>query len=171
MLSPDRLEYQREWKAKNPEKVRAYNKLWRSRHRDEILAKGALKRQEPTEKQRRAAVAKAYKANIPDFVRKNDAVRSAKSRATQRGIEFRITTADLVWPTHCPVLGIKLNYGKASNGRGSDDSPSLDRHIPSLGYVPGNVFVMSWRANRLKCDGTVEEFYALIEYLRKTRSN
>lgn len=171
MLTPDRLEYQREWKAKNPEKVRAYNKLWRSRHRDEILAKGALKRQEPTEKQRRAAAAKAYKAAIPAYVRKRDMVRTAKFNAAKKHIEFRLTVEDLTWPTHCPVLGIKLNYGKASNGRGSDDSPSLDRHIPSLGYVPGNVFVMSWRANRLKCDGTVEEFHALIEYLRQTRSH
>ena len=53
----------------------------------------------------------------------------------------------------CPVLGIPLY----SDGRDNQNAPSLDRFIPSLGYVKGNVFVISRRANVLKGDATIEE--------------
>ena len=32
----------------------------------------------------------------------------------------------------------------------SEDSPTLDRIIPSAGYVRGNVVVISWLANKIK---------------------
>lgn len=167
----DRPDYLRQWKAMNRDRVKELNSAWDAANPDKVRASKIKSRQQPHVKAQRAAYNLDYKARIPDYVRKRDMVRTAKFNAAKRGVEFRLTVDDLTWPTHCPVLGIKLNYGKPSNGRGSDDSPSLDRHIPSLGYTPGNVVVMSWRANRLKCDGTVEEFHALIEYLRKTRSN
>ena len=52
-----------------------------------------------------------------------------------------ITINDLVFPERCPVLNIPL----LSTGKRTDNSPSLDRIIPSLGYVPGNVKVISWK--------------------------
>jgi hypothetical protein len=47
-----------------------------------------------------------------------------------------------------------------------DNQPSLDRVIPALGYVPGNVRVISFRANRLKQDATAEEVAAILDYIR-----
>jgi hypothetical protein len=41
-------------------------------------------------------------------------------------------------------------------GARSDGSPSLDRIDPGQGYVPGNVRVISDRANRLKGDRSIE---------------
>lgn len=35
------------------------------------------------------------------------------------------------------------------------------------GYVPGNVVVMSYRANRLKNDGTAEEHEIIAAWMRK----
>lgn len=58
------------------------------------------------------------------------------------------------------------------NGTGpAPDSPSLDRVIPELGYVPGNVIVISWRANNLKRDATIEELEAVIAYMRAPASD
>ena len=89
-------------------------------------------------------------------------VLTAKSRAKRKGLEFSITEEDLEHTTHCPVLGIVLehNYGKAS-----DNSPSIDRIDNSKGYVPGNVRVISYRANTLKRDATLEEILKIAEYM------
>jgi hypothetical protein len=84
--------------------------------------------------------------------------------AKKRGQPFSITQADLMpLPTHCPVFGIELNYlGKA--GR---NAASVDRHDCKQGYIPGNVAVMSRRANTLKNDATPEELQQILDYLRR----
>lgn len=69
-------------------------------------------------------------------------------------------------PTHCPVLGVKLDYSeKIVNGR-SEFSPSLDRIDPMKGYTKDNVAVISWRANRIKNDGTTEEHRLIYEFMK-----
>ena len=55
-------------------------------------------------------------------------------------------------PDVCPVLGIPLDQDPKGKGERSDNSPSLDKFIPSLGYVKGNIHIISWRANHLKND-------------------
>ena len=85
------------------------------------------------------------------------------------GWEFDIDESDVVIPLWCPVLGIRivLDVGK---GR-SDNTPSLDRIDNQLGYVKGNVEVISWRANRLKSDATPDELRRLAKYYgRKNHS-
>jgi len=72
-------------------------------------------------------------------------------------------------PTHCPILGLELNYdgkGVQSFVRG-EDSPSLDQIIPSKGYTVDNVQVISWRANRIKNDATPEELMKIAQYMFK----
>jgi hypothetical protein len=59
----------------------------------------------------------------------------------------------IVIPAVCPVLGIPIVLGEQR----SENSPSLDRITPKLGYVPGNVRVISDKANRLKGDRTLGE--------------
>lgn len=94
----------------------------------------------------------------------------ARARGRKRGLEATITPADLEWPTHCPVLGIELDYPERNGMRGKDpvqpNWPSLDRFDPAKGYVPGNVFVISYRANTLKNNGTLDEFLAVVGYLK-----
>jgi hypothetical protein len=81
----------------------------------------------------------------------------AKQRARRKDIPYGLRRQDLVIPTHCPVLGIPLVIG----AKRSDASPSLDRIDPRKGYVPGNVRVISDRANRLKGDRSLSEIQAL----------
>lgn len=76
---------------------------------------------------------------------------NAKQRAKKRGVPFLITKEDIekVWPSdnRCPILGTTFVVHR---GLPSDDSPSLDAMVPALGYVPGNIHVISHGANILK---------------------
>lgn len=64
-----------------------------------------------------------------------------------------ITEEDIekVWPKDnlCPVLGIKLHQGLGGI-IGAPNIANIDRLIPSLGYVPGNIVVISQQANLIK---------------------
>lgn len=95
-------------------------------------------------------------------------VRAAKWRAEQSGVPFNITERDVSIPMFCPVLGIPIEQ---ASGRQSPNSPSLDKIKPRLGYVRGNVQVVSARANTLKRDGTLDEFKAIIRYLEVSHEN
>lgn len=86
----------------------------------------------------------------------------AKRRATMRGRAFSLTLADMPEiPKVCPVLGILLECNEKAGP--AESSPSLDRIDPGLGYVPGNVRVISFRANRLRSDGTADELRAVAD--------
>jgi len=89
---------------------------------------------------------------------------TVKSRALKEGLEFSITMDDLDWPVFCPILGVVLCYG-GGEGKFKTDAASIDRLDSSKGYVPGNVFIMSWRANRIKNDATLDELKALVNWL------
>jgi len=99
-------------------------------------------------------------------------VRAAKARAAKAGVPFNITPEDIVIPQLCPVLQIPLIVGQS---QASDNSPSLDRVIPLLGYVRGNILVISNRANRIKNNATIPELRAVASffeaYISKTWMN
>ncbi len=88
---------------------------------------------------------------------------SARYRARKFGFEFTLTRADIVIPELCPVLGVKLTVGI----RNSPTSPSLDRIDNTRGYVPGNVWVISARANRLKADASLAELRSLVAAIER----
>src|SRR5438105_3778610 len=77
----------------------------------------------------------------------------AHRRAASRSLPFAISVQSIVIPAMCPVLGIPIVLGEQR----SDNSPSLDRIIPDRGYTPGNVRVISDKANRLKGDRTLAQ--------------
>lgn len=95
----------------------------------------------------------------------NTMLARVKNRAKTDGIPFDLDISDIIVPETCPVLGIPLVW---SRDRLSDNSPSLDKRVPSLGYVKGNVYVISNRANRIKNDGTIKEHQLIIEYMERT---
>lgn len=125
-------------------------------------AKFRKKHPERFQELRRKHKRKPYKAEI---------VRRARMRGRKRGLGATITVADLHWPTHCPVLGIALdypdNYGERKNKNVCANWPSLDRYNPAKGYVPGNVYVISYRANTLKNNATYEEILKVAKYLAR----
>lgn len=76
-----------------------------------------------------------------------------RHRAKTFGTECTITEADFNIPTICPVLGIPIGH----HFRVRDYVPSIDRIDNNKGYVPGNIIIVSWRANRIKSDAHVDE--------------
>jgi len=90
----------------------------------------------------------------------------AKVRAKKAGVPFNLSVDDVVIPPVCPLLGIALEPN--IRGKRKESSPSLDRKVPSLGYVRGNVWVVSYRANRIKNDATLLELEMLVERWRKS---
>jgi hypothetical protein len=90
-------------------------------------------------------------------------LRAAKQRAKRQNVPFDLQESDIQIPVYCPVLGTKLCRALGSKGPGHN-SPSLDRIIPSRGYVPGNVVVISNRANRAKSDLSPDELKALSDF-------
>jgi hypothetical protein len=86
----------------------------------------------------------------------------AKSRANKNNLAFNIELADIIIPERCPLLGIKI---ESTEVRNSPNNPSLDKIIPEKGYIKGNVWVISNRANTLKNDATLQELKTLVENL------
>lgn len=86
----------------------------------------------------------------------------AKVRAKKKGRPFTIEEKDIAIPEHCPVLGIPLS----AVGSGLDSAPSLDRIDSAGGYVPGNVIVISKRANTSKSYGSAEEHERIAAWMR-----
>jgi hypothetical protein len=111
------------------------------------------------------ATAVAWKKRPENWLRV--LVTNARHRAKRDGIEFSIAASDLTVPEVCPVLGIPLRPGVAEGFAARAAAPSLDRIDPRRGYVPGNVQVISWRANRIKCDATLEELELLVQHMRR----
>lgn len=89
----------------------------------------------------------------------------AANKCREQGIPFDITADDLMpAPLKCPVFGFKLDWYKDGRG-GADDSPSIDRLIPEEGYVPGNVTLISLKANRIKNDSDLSELRMVADWV------
>ena len=97
--------------------------------------------------------------------RKNPAFylwRTARSRAKQNGQAFEIEPSDVVIPDFCPITGEPIDVLNSNYQNGA----SIDRVINHLGYVKGNVRVISRKANRLKQDATLEQIERILAYMK-----
>lgn len=87
-----------------------------------------------------------------------------KARAKRHNIPFDLAHEDIVVPSCCPVLGIPLRIG---DGFAADNSPSVDRIIPAVGYVRGNIRIISHKANTIRSNATLEELKMLVKFLEE----
>jgi hypothetical protein len=124
----------------------------------EALRKEKRKEYKEANKERYRQVQNEWRSREPRRIM----VYSARERSKHLGIECTISVEDIEMPTHCPILGIKLDF---SRRRQKPASPSLDRVDVTKGYVPGNVRVVSQKANRLKNDLTPETIQKISDYM------
>jgi hypothetical protein len=89
----------------------------------------------------------------------------ARGRAEAKGLDFTLDLDTLPRPSHCPVFGSELVY--RADGRRRDNSASIDRIDSRRGYTNDNVWVISWRANQIKNDATLDELKRLVAALEK----
>jgi hypothetical protein len=131
-------EYHRKWREKNKVKLNAYQKEWSKKHPGK---KAAIRRK---------------------LVNKNpekSMLYSSKFRAKKNNVEFTITKDDINIPLICPVLRQPLVKECIEGGKTGPkgNSPSIDRIDNSKGYIPGNIQVISNKANTMKSSATPEE--------------
>ena len=113
------------------------------------------------------------RATVQHSLRK--AMEHARTRARKQNIPFSLTIEDLasLVVSHCPITEEPLDWEKryVVNGHFTKNSPSLDRIIPELGYVPGNCAFLSHRGNAIKSNGTMEEHSRVIRYMAMQQLN
>jgi len=95
-------------------------------------------------------------------------VSSSKTRARAVEIPHTITTDDFVIHKDCPICGLEMTRSKVRGGHRR--SPTLDRVIPALGYVPGNVDVICKHCNSKKGDASAEELRRIADWIDSFKS-
>ena len=139
--------------------VQARCKKWSDRNRRRIEAHQKAKRERYS-----SADAVPRQFGMADQTKAKRMVAEARKRSRLRKMNCSISYHDLLpLPEICPVFGTPLKIGS--------DKPtewmSLDRIDPSLGYVPGNVQIISYRANTLKNDATIEELELVLAHMKR----
>jgi len=128
--------YQKQRRLKNPEGIRAYSKKYREDNKNDCVW------------------------------RLKQLLSAAKARAKTKARDFTLTLEELIslYPedNRCPVFGFELEWNSAGF---RETSPSIDRIDSELGYTIDNCQVISWKANRLKADATLNELKQLIAFL------
>lgn len=142
------------------EKRARRDKEYREKNAERINARRAKYREENREAIRQRA-REYYKESPECFVLHN-----IKTRAKKQGVPFELTAEDLVTPEFCPVLGIRLERSTNPKGGVTDCAPTVDRLIPELGYIKGNIIIVSHKANRIKNNATVEELETVARFYR-----
>lgn len=140
----------RAWRAANPERAKASRK----RYDAEYAARVGVTPRKSREKS-------YFKNNTVKAL-----LREARRRAKRKGWDFNLDDSDIVIPDRCPVFGTPITLDKPIN-QINPDAPSVDRIKSGMGYVKGNICVISHRANILKGSLTLEECEAIAAYIRR----
>jgi hypothetical protein len=90
------------------------------------------------------------------WVRRN---RAQRTERTQLSIEYYQT----LFVTHCPLLGLELTYKNCGAKVAPANYATLDKIDPAKGYTKNNVQILSFRANTLKGDATLEELKLIVK--------
>ena len=93
---------------------------------------------------------------------------ASKQRASKYTREHTITLEDIKnkYPIDgkCPVFGIDLQFNSTGF---RDNSPSIDRIDSLKGYTVDNIQIISWKANSIKRNASLEELILLVNYLNQ----
>ncbi len=141
---------------------KTYQRGYYEAHRAEFSEQHRAYYSDPVNRARRLATMRAPENQVRMLLNR------IRARAASEGLPFDLTAADIFIPTHCPIFGtpLRLPGNGGAGGTAQPDTASLDRIVPELGYVRGNVEVVSLRANRLKNDATAEEHERIAAWMR-----
>lgn len=140
----------REYRCKKCAKERSL--AYHYENQEALLTKWKINRDNLTREQKEEIAAKNREWHKKD-VRMRLLTR-VKERSKRHNMVCDITIEDIVIPEKCPLLGIPFAYGSKHDRW---HSYSLDRIDNSLGYVKGNVQVISYLANTMKSQASKEQ--------------
>lgn len=138
---------------RDPAKRKMSNDAWLNRNRDKQRA--TVNRYYANNKEKVLKKQRETRVRNP----KTCLLKNARNRAAKYGLLFDIDENDFDVPFTCPLLGYVL---MPATGVQAANSPSLDRKDPKKGYIKGNIWVISYRANMAKNDLTLEELQMLV---------
>lgn len=147
-------DYYKKYYQANREKKLAATRAWAEKNRDKVRIYGRRA------SAKSVAVGKSKETTRQWEIRNKEwqLFKAAKIRAAKAELPFDIEPTDIIIPDVCPILGIPII--RDARGKAVKGSPSLDKVNPELGYVKGNVWVVSWLANQMKAHATKEELLA-----------
>lgn len=150
-----------------PEEKREYNRLAQQKRRlkPEVRDKERTWQRLSENSKRHSATTIAWQRDPKNWLKV--ILRNIKYRAKKKGLEFSLTSNDIVVPEYCPVLGIKLEFVRNQNAILCGTSPSIDRVDNTKGYTKDNIQVISMRANHIKRDMSFEEIEKLYFYMKE----
>ena len=122
------------------ERKNAYARAWRSRNKARQAALNKNHRQRVRQKEQEDRVLRV----------EGNRARAMKQSANKRGLPFEIDGLALSLPDRCPMLNIPLDW------RDRNNTPTIDRIDNTKGYIPGNVWVISHKANVMKQEMPIE---------------
>lgn len=115
---------------------------------------------------RRRITTKAWTEKNPKRVWAGTAVKSARWRIKGKEIPFNLTIdyVESILTDSCPIFNTQFKW--IGNKKTLETSPTLDRIIPSKGYVIGNVVVISCKANNIKSAYMSTDIFKVAEWLQ-----
>lgn len=161
------------------EQTKQYNTAYYEKHKEKVKAKANQYYKDNTEKvletveKYRNENRELLRVKDKAYYRRSTEVRmlgAARHRAKTAGMEFNIEREDIKIPKYCPLLGVEL---KVADGQKvvKYNSPSLDRIDSSKGYIKGNVWVISMKANSMKSNSSFEEFFMMATRWKTLKDN
>lgn len=100
---------------------------------------------------------------------------SAKNNAKKKGIIFNLTKLDILelWEKQkglCFYTG-KPMYEDITGLDNNNDSVSLDKIIPSNGYIKDNVVLCRWVVNKIKNDLEIKDLIIILQDIKNNLYN
>ena len=155
---------------RNKEQIQERRKEYSQRNGDRIAESQRKYQQNNREKIRKHH--KKYRKNNPYQSQSTSLSSSARKRAkknkTPIDLDFISSSNIMDWLTrqpNCVCCGRVFSIGCKGKRGFQDDSPSLDRFYPKLGYIPGSVFLICARCNILKRDASLKELKTIIAWM------
>jgi hypothetical protein len=135
------------WQDNNKEHLKEYRKQYYIQNKETILKKAKEKGLTKLAKLNKGIKAEKNFERILFY--------SSIQHARKLGIEHTITLSDIIIPTHCSYLNIELT--KTRNNGVVWSNASIDRIDSTKGYIPGNIQIISRKANIMKQNATQQE--------------
>lgn len=156
----------RQNRIKNKEKIQLRSYEYYRRNKEQLLEQADSRR-----RQIRMTV-----ANDPSLWKEYRLARilpGLKARAKAKGVDFDLTLDYLlsIAADHCPVDGLPMHWrvDAVLSKKTSPRSPSVDRLLPSRGYVKGNVQIICFQYNTWKRDMTLQDMQLLLAYFQEVQ--
>ncbi len=160
----------REYDKSNPDKRREYSKKYRNSEKGRAKVQEYIKcgKKAKTQKLSYEKWKKKFNENKNSCMQraKTYIIGNIRSRATVNKLPFNLTHEDIHIPDKCPVLDLNLTF-YVDGFSERNNTISVDRLIPELGYVKGNIRMISMKANRLKSNASFEEIELLYNWMKK----